>query len=57
VIAKPSPEEVAARLMAPASEYAIWSSAQVKTLIIRAIEEDRGRPDRAEVPLSPHHPA
>lgn len=56
MIANPSPEEVAARLMAPASEYAICSSAQVKTLIIRAIEEERRRLGRAEIPLSSHHP-
>jgi hypothetical protein len=36
-----APAEIAARLMAPASESALWTHAQVRALLIRAVEEER----------------
>jgi len=38
---KETPEQIASRLMSPASESALWKHAQVKALIIRAVEEER----------------
>lgn len=40
---KPTPEQIAARLMSPASESALWTYPQVKALLIKAVEEERGR--------------
>jgi hypothetical protein len=37
-----SPEQVAARLMAPAATSAYWSFDQVKDMIIEAVREERG---------------
>jgi hypothetical protein len=39
---KPTPAQIAARLMAPASTSAYWSFDQVEALIIEAIREERG---------------
>lgn len=41
-----TPAKIAARLMAPASSSAYWSSDQVKKLIIEAISEERGDVDQ-----------
>lgn len=40
---KEPPEQIAARLMAPAAQSALWTYDQVKALIIKAIEEERAR--------------
>jgi hypothetical protein len=37
----PAPEQIAARLMSPASESALWTYTQVKALLIKAVEEER----------------
>lgn len=43
---KPTPESIAARLMAPASTSALWTHDQVMALIIEAIREERGAAPR-----------
>jgi len=40
-----SPEQIAARIMAPASLSALWTHEQVRALIIQAIREDRAKTD------------
>lgn len=40
---KPTPEQIAARLMSPAGSSALWTYPQVKALLIKAVEEERGR--------------
>lgn len=38
---KPTPEQIASRLMSPASTSAWFTHEQVKALIIKAVEEER----------------
>ena len=46
-----TPEQIAARLMAPASQSALWSYDQMQALLVQAIREERKetkrRPARA----------
>jgi len=41
-----TPEQIAARIMAPASLSALWTHDQVRALIIQAIREERAKTDR-----------
>lgn len=44
---KETPQQIAARLMAPASTSALWTHEQVEALIIEAVMEERGdKPSR-----------
>ena len=52
MVMKPTPEQIATRLMAPAGSEALWTYKQVRALIIRAVEEAR-----AEQAISPPSPA
>lgn len=42
-----SPEQIATRLMAPASTSALWTYEQVRALLIEAVSEDRRRKVRS----------
>jgi len=41
---KETPEQIAARLMAPASSSALWTHEQVRALLVKAIEAERKAP-------------
>lgn len=43
---KETPQQIAARLMAPASTSALWTHEQVEALIIEAIREHRAETPR-----------
>jgi hypothetical protein len=42
-IMKPTPEQIATRLLGHADEYSMFTTQKVRALIIRAVEEERAR--------------
>lgn len=40
---KPTPEQIATRLLGHADEYSLFATEKVRALIIRAVEEERAR--------------